>query len=257
MRPYLSRSINARSFACARTCLWCLLAVTFVWTTALGQQDRTDGSAAAGKAGTSGQPSKLASGSRRIVFVAENDARMPEAARRIELGAITTILSFARTQDSFALLTARGPLTEIRFGADREALRKGAEALANSPPDKAQGQGTLDALMEAITWLQPPKPGDAIFLFALDLKGRHHTRFTKVRKSAVRDRIRVFAFALDWDTAEPPDPLQSFTSRQIESGLLLYRPCPLFAFWSMRLRAPWISRTPGMAGRTISSRRSA
>ncbi len=219
MTAFRSRPINACSFAWAHACLWYLLTLTCLWTAGLGEQEgRTDGSAAAAKNATSSQPCTFFCGPRRVVFVAENDARMPEAARRIEVGAITTILSVARAQDSFALVTARGPLEEIRFNAGRDAVRNGAETLANAPEGKVEGQGTLDAMMEAITWLEPREPGDAIFLFVLDLKGRHHARFSKVQKSAVRDRIRVFAFQLDQVFTDPPDPLDSFTTKQIETG---------------------------------------
>jgi hypothetical protein len=109
--------------------------------------------------------------------------------------------------------------------------------------------------MEAISWLEPPEPGDAIFLFALDMKGRHHTRFSQVRKSAVGDRIRVFAFLLDMKPFDPPDPLQSFTTRQIESGAF---PVGMEMNWfNTRLlvdrpAACWRSRTPGMAAGTTS-----
>ena len=145
-------------------------------------------------------------GPRRVIFVAEN-GKMPQAARKIEAEVITHILSKARTEDSFALLTARGPRVELRFGSSREAIRAAAEELARPPQGKAGGEGVLDAVLEATTWFQPPQAGDSIFLMALNVESKHRASFSSVRDAVTAGRIRVFGFELG-EVSQPP-PLGS------------------------------------------------
>jgi hypothetical protein len=109
---------------------------------------------------------------------------------------ITHILSKARPEDSFALLTTRGPRVELRFGSSREAIRAAAEQLESTPQGKSGKGGVLDAVLEATTWFQPPQPGDSIFLMTLHLEGKHRASFSKVRAAVAAGRIRVFGFQL-------------------------------------------------------------
>jgi hypothetical protein len=135
-------------------------------------------------------------GPRRIVFVVENGKRMTPAGRKIEAAVISGILSHARAQDSFALISARGFRLELPLGSSREAVRAAAQELANPPPRETKGQPALDAIEEATAWLAPPKAGDAIFVVATNIEGRHSTGMSKVRDSLARGRVRVFSFEL-------------------------------------------------------------
>jgi len=135
-------------------------------------------------------------GPRRIVFVPENGKKMPEAARKIEGAVISRVLSRARPEDSFALLTAGGPRMELPFGSSRDALRAAAEELRNLPKGESAGQGVLDAVLEASTWFQPPQTGDAVFVITMGLERKHKARFPNVRDAVAARRVRVFAFQL-------------------------------------------------------------
>lgn len=135
-------------------------------------------------------------GPRRVTFVVENGKKMPEAARKIEAAVISAILSKARPEDSFALLTARGPRVALRFGSSREAVRAAAEELASPPQGKAGGQGVLDAILEATTWFQPPQTGDSVLVVTMGLESRHKAGFSKVRAAVAAGGIRVFGFQL-------------------------------------------------------------
>lgn len=148
-------------------------------------------------------------GPRRIIFVVENAKKMPPGARRIEAAVIPHILSKARPEDSFALLTARGPRVELHFGSSRDAIRAAAEELRNPPHGKSDGQGVLDAVLEATTWLQPPQPGDSIFLITLRLEGKHRANFSTVRAAVAAGRIRVFTFQLGEVFIRNPDTISS------------------------------------------------
>ncbi len=131
---------------------------------------------------------------RRIVFVVENGFPMTAAARKIEEAVITDLLSQARPDDSFALLTARGPRRELRFRASREEIRAVAEELGNPPQVDVRGEGVLDAVLEASTWFQPPQAGDSIFLMAMHLEGKSNVSFRKARATLAAGPIRLFGF---------------------------------------------------------------
>jgi hypothetical protein len=132
---------------------------------------------------------------RRVIFVAEN-GKMPAAARQIEAAVISHILSKARTEDSFGLVTARGPRVELRFGSSREAIRAAAEQLASTPRGKSGKGGVLDALLEATTWFQPPQAGDSILVMTMGLERKHKASFSEVRAAVAAGGVRVFAFQL-------------------------------------------------------------
>jgi hypothetical protein len=136
------------------------------------------------------------SGPRRIVFVLENGRPMPAAARKIESEVVSDILSNARAEDSFALLTARGPREKIGFGATHDALKATAEELGNPSQRKSDGDGVLDALLEATTWFQQPQAGDSIILMTMGLESHHKVRYAKVRTAVADGRIRVFILLL-------------------------------------------------------------
>ena len=147
-------------------------------------------------------------GPHRIIFVAEN-SKMPVAARRIETAVISHVLSKARPEDSFALLTARGPRVELHFGSSREAMQTAAEQLENPPQGKPGKAGVLDALLEATTWFQPPRAGDSIFVLALNAESKHHASFSEVRAALAIGHIRVFACELGQISQPNPENLQS------------------------------------------------
>src|SRR5262249_41555616 len=75
--------------------------------------------------------------SRRIVVVVENGKHVNAAARQMDMSILARILGDARTEDSFAFVTATGPLKKIPFGAPRESLVTAPKDLLS--PDKATG----------------------------------------------------------------------------------------------------------------------
>jgi len=155
------------------------------------------------------QSAMIDRGPRRIVFVVENGKDINPAGRRIEAAVITHILSKARPEDSFALLTARGPRVEFRFGSTREAIRTAAQQLERPPQGKSGKGGVLDALLEATTWLQPSQPGDSIFLMTLHLEDKHRASFSKVRAAVAAGRIRVFGFQLGEQVIQITDAINT------------------------------------------------
>jgi hypothetical protein len=142
------------------------------------------------------QSARVDRGPRRIVFVVENGKDITPAGRKIEAAVITHILSKARPEDSFALLTARGPSVDLRFGSSREAIRAAAEQLASTPQGKSGKGGVLDALLQATSWFQPPQAGDSILVMTMGLERKRKASFSEVRAAVAAGGVRVFAFQL-------------------------------------------------------------
>jgi len=140
-------------------------------------------------------------GPRRIVFVVEDGKRMTPALWRIGGAAISGVLFKARAVDSFGLITGGGARVALRLGSKPDAIRAAVEQLPTR--STAQAEGVLDAVLEATNWLNPAEPGDAIFIVALDLRGKHHASFSKVREAVAAGRIRVFGVELG---EGPPGP---------------------------------------------------
>jgi len=141
-------------------------------------------------------------GPRRILFVVENGKEMPAAARQIEAVVITDILWKARPEDSFALLTARGPRVALGFDASRDAIGAAAQALANTPQSPSNGESARAAVIEATTWLRPPRGGDTIFLLVLRLERMADINFKEVREAVATSGVRVVGFQLGVEDAE-------------------------------------------------------
>ncbi len=148
-------------------------------------------------------------GPRRLAFVVENGKRMNAAARKIEAAVISGIVSKARPEDSFALITAGGPRMGLPFGSSRDTILATTEQLASPPQGRAKGQSALDAVHEATSWLEPPQAGDSIFVLALNLEGRHRTSFSKVRDALSSGRVRLFGLELGRVTQPNPENLDT------------------------------------------------
>jgi len=169
------------------------------------------------------QSVKTVGGPRRIVFVVENRGEMPATAQQIEAAVIADILSKARKEDSFALLTARGPRVALGFASSREAIGAAAQALANAPGGESDGQSALAAVLEATTWLKPSQPGDSVFLLVLGLDKSSVVSLPKVRAAVAEAGVRVLGFELaraftsGMSAGDDYDPVLNY-ERDIEFG---------------------------------------
>jgi hypothetical protein len=166
-------------------------------------------------------------GPRRIVFVLDTSRRLPPEARKAETMLVNYVVSNARSFDSFALLTARGPLRQVRFEDGREALSKALEELASDPKEQTKAPNVLDTVMAGIGWFGEPRLGDAIFIMADHLEETNdsnqyqsfqlghtgplqgvatdrgpsfeapsHLKFSAVMEALADHRIRVFGLQL-------------------------------------------------------------
>jgi hypothetical protein len=133
---------------------------------------------------------------RRVAFVAESGSEMNPAAREMEAVALSSILSIARPQDSFALLTAGEPHLTLPFGSNREALLEAAQGLAHSQRGTPRMEDLGRALVEASAWFGTPQAGDSLFLVAQTLNSTFERWVPEVRSALKARRIRLFALGL-------------------------------------------------------------
>jgi hypothetical protein len=131
-------------------------------------------------------------GPHRIIFVVENGRELPPAARDLESALISRILSIAGPDDSFALLTARGPRQELGFGSTRASIEAAAQELKKPLSCKTHGKAMSDALLEGVSWLRPPQPGDSIFALGSPFGSVLRTRMNKVRAALAAAHVRLF-----------------------------------------------------------------
>jgi hypothetical protein len=189
--------ISAALLAQGTGCMVELPAIVVLPDASLVQRLGTGGFVAHDKSG----PAKIeAVGSdrnaRRILLVVETGKQVPSSARKVQAEILTEILKNARPEDSFALLTMRGPRREIRFGATHEMLTSSIEEIETGVAGKNQEGGALDTIFEGIDWFHPPKAGDAILVLTMGIESNHRVSFAKVRDGLVKARIHLFGFQL-------------------------------------------------------------
>lgn len=132
------------------------------------------------------------SGPRRILLVLETGSRVPTKILSVEASVVSDVLSEARAQDSFALLTARGPKKELRFGVPREAVLEATKDLI-SQNQAAPGVGVLDTLLEGTSWFSEPKPGDSVLLLTLGFDSEHKADYREVQRELASRQVRLFS----------------------------------------------------------------
>lgn len=133
------------------------------------------------------------SGARRVLFVVDTGTKLAANTRQAETELVNSLIASSRPEDSLALITARGPGGEAKFGEDRSALTRALIPERGSSHGK---EGVLDALMEGMGWFSGSQPGDAIVLIAADLEGNHKTNPKNVAKAVASHHIRLFGLAL-------------------------------------------------------------
>ncbi len=134
-------------------------------------------------------------GPRRILLVVESGGRLRKVSREVAHIFLSELLANARSQDSFALLTVRGPRIEVPFGASRETVLAAVNDLLTPP--KARKQPDIDDVIpEAVIWFKQPLPGDSIVLLTMGTDEERNTPHTKVAAALAANRVRLFGSQL-------------------------------------------------------------
>jgi len=144
-------------------------------------------------------------GARRIAFVADNGRGVHPEARKFDAAVVVDILSMARAEDTFALLTVRGPRAELRLGSSREAMQAAADTLANPPQGSPNGESVLEGILEAASWFGPPQSGDSIIVISTEPESKHNANYTMVRRVVAAGAFRVFYIPL-WESSPTVQP---------------------------------------------------
>lgn len=132
-------------------------------------------------------------GPRRILLLVETGRNVPKRVRVAESGIVADMLSEARPDDSFALLTARGKIKEVRFGESPDTISTSLKELETATGTEQKGNGVLDALDAAVGWFAQPRVGDSIVLMSTGLQTEHQAGFKQVRQEMTARQIRVFS----------------------------------------------------------------
>ena len=154
-------------------------------------------------------------GPRRIALVVALDKRWRTIAHggwaEVPRTAVTAVLSSARPEDSFALLTAAGPRIAVPFGAATSELRARLTQLTPSQTPLGRGEAVLNALVEVAGWFGRPQTGDSILLIG-GFNRASRAKVSQVRNILVSRGIRLFLFG-GW-TSFSLDPLCMLCSQQ-------------------------------------------
>lgn len=151
---------------------------------------------------------------RRVLLVVDTSEKLPSNAHLAAAELVKGIVAASRPEDSLALITARGPGGEIKFGEDRSLFS--SVLVEGSSHSK---QGVLDALMEGMEWFAGSKPGDAVVLIAADLDGNHKTNAKAVAKAVAARHMRLFGLALGPVVVENTVASKFITSTNSQGGL--------------------------------------
>lgn len=135
------------------------------------------------------------SGPRRILLVIDASHRLSSEARKAQVEFVSDVVLNAQPGDSMALIVARGPVHEVKFGADRAALLQAIKDSAQETKDPEK-LGVLDAVAAGINWFGEPQLGDSIVVVAIDLEGNHSTNYKSVVKMLEEHHVRLFGMAL-------------------------------------------------------------
>jgi len=133
-------------------------------------------------------------GPRRIVLIVDQGKKVNADAHKAQQDMLAALLGSARTEDSFALITARGSSQVVKFGEERSALT----AAVNSEGTGSHGKdlGVMDAILQAIDMFGEGKQGDSIIVMAYDLEGNHGANAKRVAQSIGRASRAAVGLAL-------------------------------------------------------------
>ncbi len=133
-------------------------------------------------------------GPRRIVLIVDEGKKVNADGHKAQQDMLAALLGAARTEDSFALITARGSSRVVKFGEERSAL----SAAVNSEAIGSHGKdlGVMDAILQAIEMFGEGRQGDSIIVMAYDLEGNHGANAKRVAKALEEHHVRLFGLAL-------------------------------------------------------------
>jgi hypothetical protein len=160
-------------------------------------------------------------GPRRVLIVVDVNKKLSPDSRKAQGEMVRAILDNAHPQDTFALVSAHGHGPQVKFTADRSAIKL---ALGwDNGPDNGKEPGVLDSVMVGIEWFGTPQSGDSIVVIAADMEGNHKTNARLVGRALEEKHIRMFGLALGPVTTQSSVAGETMTST-MSQGLAYSRP---------------------------------
>jgi hypothetical protein len=161
-------------------------------------------------------------GPRRVLIVVDANKKLSADSRKAQGEMLRTILDNARPQDTFALISTHGRGPQVKFTADRSAIRA-ALGWDNGPDNgKEKELGVLDGVMAGMEWFGTPQLGDSIVVMAADLEGNHKANARLVASALEEKHIRMFGLALGPVTTK--NSLKGETITNASMGMAYSRP---------------------------------
>jgi len=161
-------------------------------------------------------------GPRRVLIVVDANKKLLADSRKAQGEMLRTILDNARPQDTFALISAHGHGPQVKFTADRSAIKM-ALGWDNGPDNgKEKELGVLDGVMLGMEWFGSPQLGDSIVVMAADMEGNHKANARLVASALEEKHIRMFGLALGPVTTK--NNLMGETVTSASMGMAYSRP---------------------------------
>lgn len=160
-------------------------------------------------------------GPRRVLIVVDVNKKLSADSRKVQGEMVRIMLDNARPQDTFAMISTHGHGPQVKFTADRSAIKL-ALGWDNAPGGKEKELGVLDGVMEGMEWFGAPQSGDSIVVMAADMEGNHKTNTKLVARALEEKHIRMFGLALGPVTTK--SSLAGETVTNASMGLAYSRP---------------------------------
>jgi hypothetical protein len=125
-------------------------------------------------------------GPRRVLIVVDVNKKLSPDARKAQGEMLRTILDNAAH--------GRGP--QVKFTADRSAIKAAIGWDNGSDSGKEKELGVLDGVMAGMEWFGTPQSGDSIVVMAADMEGNHKANPKLVARALEEKHIRMFGLAL-------------------------------------------------------------
>ena len=135
-------------------------------------------------------------GPRRVLIVVDVNKKLSPDARKTQGEMLRTILDNARPQDTFALISVHGRGAQVKFTADRSAIKTALGWDNGQDNGKEKELGVLDGVMAGMEWFGTPQSGDSIVVMAADMEGNHKANPKLVARALEEKHIRLFGLAL-------------------------------------------------------------
>jgi hypothetical protein len=135
------------------------------------------------------------SGPKRVVLVLDASRKVPEAEWELETDMAAALVHGARRDDRFALVLTGQETTPFPFQSASEIQRQLNELYSNRPAAPDGSERNFDALKAAVSSLNPPSFGDAVFLFGHPEDDGSAATFDQIKQIILKGSTRFYGIS--------------------------------------------------------------